>query len=154
MKKWLIITAVTGALLFWGAKVLYIRFGKYKSLHEFNKKKYGQEQLLLLAQYIIQKCVIVVVSSTDEEMAFRIFNVLNDRGKDLTIADILKSEILEKIPEKDQNSYTEKWEECETNLGIDNFKDFFSHLRAIYAKKELKPNDEGMALATCRICPT
>jgi uncharacterized protein with ParB-like and HNH nuclease domain len=105
-------------------------------LKEFQKKKYSQEQLELIATYIIQKCVIVIVASTDEEMAFRIFNVLNDRGKDLTIADILKSEILEKIPEKDQNSYTEKWEGCETKLGIDNFKDFFSHLRAIYAKKK------------------
>lgn len=105
-------------------------------LDEFIKKKYSQEDLEHLATYIIQKCVIVVVASTDEEMAFRIFNVLNDRGKDLTIADILKSEILEKISEKEQDTYTEKWEDCETKLGIDNFKDFFSHLRAIYAKKK------------------
>jgi uncharacterized protein with ParB-like and HNH nuclease domain len=105
-------------------------------LDEFSKKKYSQEDFEHLATYIIQKCVIVVVASTDEEMAFRIFNVLNDRGKDLTIADILKSEILEKISEKEQDTYTEKWEDCETKLGIDNFKDFFSHLRAIYAKKK------------------
>ena len=105
-------------------------------LDEFGKKKYSQEDLEHLATYIIQKCVIVIVASTDEEMAFRIFNVLNDRGKDLTIADILKSEILEKISEKEQTLYTEKWEDCETKLGIDNFKDFFSHLRAIYAKKK------------------
>ena len=105
-------------------------------IEEFLKKKYTQEQLELIATYIIQKCVIVVVASTDEEMAFRIFNVLNDRGKDLTIADILKSEILEKVNEKEQNSYTEKWEDCESKLGINNFKDFFSHLRAIFAKKK------------------
>ncbi|RZK43380.1 MAG: DUF262 domain-containing protein [Pedobacter sp.] len=105
-------------------------------LQEFQRKKYTQDQLELLATYIIQKCVIVVVASTDEEMAFRIFNVLNDRGKDLTIADILKSEILEKISEEDQDFYTEKWEDCETKLGIQNFKDFFSHLRAIFAKKK------------------
>lgn len=85
-------------------------------LEEFNKKKYSQEDLELLATYIIQKCVIVIVASTDEEMAFRIFNVLNDRGKDLTISDILKSEILEKISEKEQTLYTEKWEDCETKL--------------------------------------
>lgn len=105
-------------------------------LEEFTKKKYTEEQLELLATYIIQKCVIVVVASTDEEMAFRIFNVLNDRGKDLTIADILKSEILEKVDEKEQDNYTEKWEDCESKLGINNFKDFFSHLRAIFAKKK------------------
>jgi uncharacterized protein with ParB-like and HNH nuclease domain len=100
------------------------------------KKKYTQEQLKILTAYIIQKCVIVIVASTNEDMAFRIFNVLNDRGKDLTIADILKSEILEKINEKKQDEYTNKWEECETLLGIENFKEFFSHLRAIYAKRK------------------
>lgn len=105
-------------------------------IEEFRNKKYTQEDLEHIATYIIQKCVIVVVASTDEEMAFRIFNVLNDRGKDLTIADILKSEILEKIPSKDQNTFTEKWEDCESKLGINNFKDFFSHLRAIFAKKK------------------
>ena len=105
-------------------------------IEEFKLKKYNQEKLEHLATYIIQKCVIVIVASTDEEMAFRIFNVLNDRGKDLTISDILKSEILEKIPEKDQNEYTTKWEDCETKLGIDSFKDLFSHVRAIFAKKK------------------
>ena len=105
-------------------------------IEQFQNKKYTQAQLKHIAKYIIQKCVIVVVASTDEDMAFRIFNVLNDRGKDLTIADILKSEILEKIPESEQEVYTEKWEDCETQLGIENFKDFFSHLRAIYAKKK------------------
>lgn len=105
-------------------------------LEAFKQKKYSEDQLELLATYIIQKCVIVVVASTDEEMAFRIFNVLNDRGKDLTIADILKSEILEKIQDADQGIYTEKWEDCESRLGIDHFKDFFSHLRAIYTKKK------------------
>ncbi|WP_417355366.1 DUF262 domain-containing protein [Flavobacterium sp.] len=105
-------------------------------IEEFRNKKYTQEDLEHIATYIIQKCVIVVVASTDEEMAFRIFNVLNDRGKDLTIADILKSEILEQIPSKDQNIFTEKWENCESQLGINNFKDFFSHLRAIFAKKK------------------
>lgn len=105
-------------------------------IKEFSKKDYSEEQLKTLAIYIVQKCVLVIVASTDEDAAFRIFNVLNDRGKDLTIADILKSEILEKIPEEEQSYYTEKWEECESLLGINNFKDFFSHLRAIYAQKK------------------
>jgi len=105
-------------------------------LEEFEKKKYSQVQLKTLAGYIIQKCVIVMVASTDEDMAFRIFNVLNDRGKDLTISDILKSEVLEKVPTEELDDYTDKWEDVETMLGADHFKEFFSHLRAIYAKKK------------------
>lgn len=99
-------------------------------------EKYTQEQLTQLAGYIIQKCFLVVVSTTEEEAAFRIFSVLNDRGMQLTTADILKSEIIEQIPKNEQEGYTEDWENCEEALGIDAFKDFFSHLRAIYAKKK------------------
>lgn len=105
-------------------------------INEFQEKKYTEIDLELLTTFIIQKCVIVIVASTNEDMAFRIFNVLNDRGKDLTISDILKSEILEKIEKNNQELYTEKWEDCETKLGLDNFKDFFSYLRAIFAKKK------------------
>ena len=107
-----------------------------KAYVEAFKKKYSQEQLVQLAKYIIQKCIIVIVTSSDEDMAFRIFNVLNDRGKDLTIADILKSEILEKVRETEQEVYTQKWEDSEEELGIEKFKDFFSHLRAIFVKKK------------------
>lgn len=105
-----------------------------KSLIE--NKKYDQEQLQRLTAYIIQKCTLVVVKSTDEEIAFRIFNVLNDRGLDLSIADILKSEVIEKTPKDLQDEYTQKWEDAESYLGIDAFKNFFSHLRSIYAKKK------------------
>lgn len=99
-------------------------------------KKYDQDQLKRLTAYIIQKCTLVVVKSTDEEIAFRIFNVLNDRGLDLSIADIIKSEIIEKTPKDKQDDYTQKWEDAEGYLGIEAFKNFFSHLRSIYAKKK------------------
>ena len=99
-------------------------------------KKYDQSQLKILTAYIIQKCTLVVVKSTDEEIAFRIFNVLNDRGLDLSIADIIKSEIIEKTPKDKQDDYTQKWEDAEGYLGIEAFKNFFSHLRSIYAKKK------------------
>jgi uncharacterized protein with ParB-like and HNH nuclease domain len=124
-------------------------------LKYFENKEYTQDKLKILAKYIIQKCVIVVVASTDEDMAFRIFNVLNDRGKDLTISDILKSELLEKINAEDQDCYTFKWEECEVKLSTENFKDFFSHLRAIYSKKkaEEKTLNEIRSFATSQQDP-
>jgi hypothetical protein len=75
------------------------------------------------------------VATTEEESACRIFNVLNDRGLQLSHADILKSEILERL-NGEQELYTEKWEDAEEFLGIDNFKELFSHIRAIFAKKK------------------
>jgi uncharacterized protein with ParB-like and HNH nuclease domain len=102
-------------------------------------EEYTQEQLQTLAKFIFTRCFVVIVSSTDEDSAFRIFNVLNDRGLNLSHADILKSEVLEKIEKINsslQETYTSKWETAEETLGIDNFKELFNHIRPIFAKKK------------------
>lgn len=97
-----------------------------------------QEKCKKLAQFIIKQCFLVVVSTPDFESAYRIFTVLNSRGLDLSHADILKSEIVGKIPEAEQDEYGEKWEETEELLGRDAFADLFTHIRTVYRKLKLK----------------
>lgn len=87
-----------------------------------------------LAQYVLNSCFLVAVSTPDSESAFKIFSVLNDRGLDLSHADIIKSELIGKIPNEEQERYTEIWETAEEDLGIEAFADLFSHIRMIYAK--------------------
>ena len=48
--------------------------------------------------------------------AFRIFSVLNDRGLNLLPTDILKSDVIGKVPAAKQDVYTDKWEEIEDDL--------------------------------------
>lgn len=100
------------------------------------KEDYGEEHLKLFAKYLIQKCYLVVVSTSDQESAYRIFSVLNDRGMQLSHADILKAEIIGKIENKDklQEQYSKKWEDLEEQLGVENFKNLFAHLRMIRLK--------------------
>ncbi len=102
------------------------------------QEKYTKDKLRWLAQYLVQKCYLVVVSTSDEESAYRIFSVLNDRGMQLSHADILKAEIIGEIPETEQEVYTKKWEDIEQNLGIDQFKDLFAHIRMIHRKVKAK----------------
>lgn len=102
------------------------------------QEKYNKDKLRRLAQYIVQKCYLVVVSTSDEESAYRIFSVLNDRGMQLSHADILKAEIIGEMPETEQEVYTKKWEDIEQNLGIDQFKDLFAHIRMIHRKVKAK----------------
>lgn len=87
-----------------------------------------------LAQYLLNDCFLVAVSTPDTESAFKIFTVLNDRGLDLSHADIIKSELIGKIPDNDQERYTEIWETAEEDLGIEAFADLFAHIRMIFAK--------------------
>jgi len=94
----------------------------------------SEEKLIKLAGFIIEKCLLVVVSTPDLESAYRIFSVLNDRGRDLSLTDIFKAEIIGNIPDKEKEKYTEKWENIEERLGRDEFKNLFSDIRMIYRK--------------------
>lgn len=98
----------------------------------------SESQRLRLAQFIVTRCFLVVVSTPDLDSAYRIFSVLNDRGLDLSLTDILKAEITGKIPSHQQEAYTAKWEEIEAKLGRDIFQDLFTHIRTIYRKAKLR----------------
>jgi hypothetical protein len=91
-----------------------------------------------LAAFLLQHTYLVVVSTASLESAFRIFSVLNDRGLDLTVADILKSEIIGQIPTVSQETYVKKWDDAEAELGTQRFAELFSHIRMIHDRKKLR----------------
>jgi hypothetical protein len=96
-------------------------------------------QLKALTQFIITKCLLVVVSTPDMESAYRIFSVMNDRGLNLSHADILKAEVIGKIPgEASQDAYGKKWETAEENLGREAFDNLFAYIRMIRVKQKLR----------------
>jgi hypothetical protein len=80
---------------------------------------------------------LVVVSTPDFASAYRIFTVLNNRGLNLTHADILKAELIGRVQESAQSDYSRKWEDAEDLLGRDGFQDLFSHIRMLYRKTKL-----------------
>lgn len=98
----------------------------------------SQDDCHRLASFIHQRTYLVVVSTQDFDSAYRIFTVLNERGLDLSHADILKSEIIGEIPEAAQDKYTQKWESEEEDLGREDFKELFSHIRMVYAKTKAR----------------
>jgi hypothetical protein len=89
-----------------------------------------------LAEYLTQHCFLVVVSTSTLDSAYRIFSVLNDRGLDLSHADILKAAVLGAMPEHLRDEYGTTWEEVEDELGRDDFRDLLSHYRTIRLKKK------------------
>ena len=98
----------------------------------------AQDHRIRLVQFIVQRCLLVIVSTPDLNSAYRIFSVLNDRGLDLSYADILKAEVIGKVPQQAQQTYTEKWEETEEDLGRDDFEAFLRHVLMLYRKQKLQ----------------
>jgi hypothetical protein len=102
-------------------------------------KSLSMDQRVLLAQYIVLRCFMVVVSTPNFDSAFRIFSVLNDRGLDLSHADVLKADVLGAITQDaERDAYAAKWEEVEENLGRDAFKDLISYVRTVLVRKKLE----------------
>src|SRR5262249_29677420 len=105
-------------------------YAKLKGLDEATRQR--------LATFMLTRCVLVVVSSPDIDSAYRIFSILNDRGLDLSHADILKAEIIGKLPAELTEVYSQKWEAAENELGAEAFKELFAHIRMIYRRQKLR----------------
>lgn len=89
-------------------------------------------------KFVLNRCMMVIVSSKDEDSAYRIFTVLNSRGLDLSHADILKAEIIGAIENEERQKYAQRWNTIEENLGFEDFKSLFAHIRMIRVKRKLE----------------
>ncbi len=96
--------------------------------------------LSAFAGFLIRKCYLVVVSASDQESAYRIFAVMNDRGLNLSPTDILKAEVIGGIDAERRPIYTSEWESIEEDLGRDDFRDLFAHIRMIHVKSKARGN--------------
>lgn len=87
----------------------------------------------VLADFIADKCFVVIMVSHDIDRAHRMFTVLNDRGRQLQHNDILKTDVLGGMPPSTREWAQTTWDDISLSLG-DNFEIFFSHLRTIYGE--------------------
>ncbi|MEI6520184.1 MAG: DUF262 domain-containing HNH endonuclease family protein [bacterium] len=88
--------------------------------------------------FLVQRCFLVAVSTPSQNSAFRVFSVLNSRGLDLLPTDIIKADVIGKIPQSIQELYTDRWEELEVQTGRSGFNELFGHIRMIYVKAKAK----------------
>ena len=91
-----------------------------------------------LAAFMIRRCYLVVVSASNRDSAYRVFSVLNTRGLDLSPTDILKADIIGETADGAQARYTDIWEQLEEELGRDDFRDLFGHIRMIYMESKAR----------------
>lgn len=73
-------------------------------------KKYDEQQLINLYNFILYDIDIQYYECTDPEYVSRIFDWENNRGKDVENLDIIKNPILVKIPDDKKVEIYEKWE--------------------------------------------
>jgi hypothetical protein len=108
-----------------------------KIIHD-RLRSLSTKECIRLVQFIDQRTYLVMVATQNFESAYRIFTVLNERGLELTIADVLKAEIIGTIPASERDAYTKRWEAEEEDLGREEFEELFSHIRMIFAKAKAR----------------
>lgn len=107
---------------------------------KFKESFSSEDEILKFCQFLLTRCFLVVVSTPNQESAFRVFSVMNSRGLDLLPTDIIKSKTIGQISMEEKNLYTEKWEEMEKIAGRDGFNEVFTHTRTIFVKERAKKN--------------
>ncbi|MEL6257898.1 MAG: DUF262 domain-containing protein, partial [Pseudomonadota bacterium] len=87
-----------------------------------------------LAETVMDRCVFVIVRVADRDAGYKVFRVLNTRGKEPSAHDIIKTDLFEKagftVDEAEQ--YARAWAEYEARLGGSAFDDLLRQIRFIY----------------------
>ncbi len=97
----------------------------------------GEEEIKKVITFLNQKCIVIYLATSTFDDAFRLFTIVNDRGKQLRRIDVLKSiniapDVVTKKGVRDR--IAQKWEELEKDLGEATFENVFHLLRLILLK--------------------
>lgn len=123
---------------------------KYLNTAYFFYKKFKElspEKVNSFVNYIFFKTNIIKIICTDESFAIKLFQVLNDRGLDLSNADLVKAEIFSKYDIDDmdgKNSFNVEWNNINSIANNNDFKmdDFIVY----YEYFKLKSNPKKQVL--------
>lgn len=90
-----------------------------------------------LISYLFNKTTMIKVVCYDEGFAIKLFTVLNDRGLDLSPADIIKAYMLQKLEESKRTAFIEVWKQIESLIDYsdENLQGLFN-LYLYYLKTE------------------
>ena len=96
----------------------------------------SDEDRRALADVVMNRCALVRVVVGEKDQGFKVFRVLNTRGKEPDAHDIIKTELFQRarFTDKEANTYAERWSEHEAALGGSAFDDLLRQIRSIYDK--------------------
>ena len=81
-------------------------------------------------EFITEKLYFAIFNHPDKETAYRVFEVVNDRGRDLTTADLLKNFVLSQSGDQREAIYLE-WKRLSKIFGRDNLNNFVQFIRHV-----------------------
>ncbi len=77
-------------------------------------------------EYLAESAVVILVKAADDADAYMIFETLNDRGLDLSVADLLKNYLLGRASESDRDVVLTHWTSALASLNAHGGENLFS----------------------------
>ena len=119
------------------------RYHLYEAIYVFEKQLKGKLQkpddLKRFVIYLLNQVYLVYIKAANFDSAFRLFNVLNTRGRPLTTSDLLKSENIGAIEDKSTRlQYANIWRAIEDNLGRVELENVIAFIRTVQIKEKSK----------------
>jgi len=105
--------------------------------------KFSEEELQKFVQFINQRCTVIYLSTSTFGDAFRLFTIVNDRGRQLRRIDILKAQNISPDAiaiEATRDKVAKQWETMENEIGENNFESILFSMRMILIKE--KPQED------------
>jgi len=100
----------------------------------------GEAVLKLFANYLLSSVYVVFVTTNTLKSAYRLFNVLNARGMQLSNADLIKNALFGELGQQASRSdeLEERWIELEEMVGVEEMDDFLGHHRSVHVAAKAK----------------
>lgn len=100
-----------------GLKVILDYLNETNQQGPNSNDEYLKEHIVRVEKYL-NVCGLASIISEDENDSFRLFEILNDRGQDLSALDLIKNIILEKCKQKNIkiNDFTKDWKKLKNNV--------------------------------------
>lgn len=113
------------------------RYHIYEAIHTFKNKIDVQSDLETFVRYLLNRVFVVYIKATSRTSAFRLFSVMNSRGLPLDTSDLLKSEMLEAIPDNiARDKYAGIWRDIEEDIGREELSNVIAYIRTIKTKEK------------------
>lgn len=108
---------------------------------EINKNKNSDvnlenKRIEEIYEHICNHLFFITITAENSKQASKLFEVLNNRGIDLTEADLIRNYLLSKSDEQNFTDGFKTWENFEKTIGLDNLEQFLRYSSFLVSKKD------------------
>ncbi|MCA2691363.1 MULTISPECIES: DUF262 domain-containing HNH endonuclease family protein [unclassified Microcystis] len=96
-------------------KIIYKAYQYFKE--RLKKKNFAEGEHKLFKNILLERLILVNITSDSEENPYLIFESLNTKGQELTQADLVRNYVFMKLPsEQREDIYKQKWQPLEASF--------------------------------------